>query len=84
MQVNEQSVSVRLSLLELQTARLVSDQESEKGSRARENTRFHQELSEIKADQKELRIEQQKMAKILYTICGGLVVLQVGLQFFKT
>lgn len=83
MQVNEQSVPVRLSLLELQTARLVSDQESEKGTRAREHSRFHQELSEIKADQKELRVEQQKMARILYMMGGGLVVLQVGLQFFK-
>ena len=83
MQVNENSIPVRISILELQTARLVSDQESEKGTRARENIRFHEELSEIKQVQKELRQEQQKMAKILYMMGGGLVVLQVGLQFFK-
>ncbi len=83
MQVNENSVPVRLSLLELQTARLTSDQESEKGTRARENARFHDELAEIKEDQKEIRSEQQKMARVLYMMMGGLVVLQVGLQFFK-
>lgn len=76
MQVNEQSVPTRLSLLELQTTRLVSDHQSEKGVRAMENLRVHEEL-------RELRSEQQKMAKILYMMGGGLVVLQVGLQFFK-
>jgi hypothetical protein len=76
MQVNEELLPTRVSLLELQTARLISDVESEKTMRTNENSRFHEELSEIKG-------EQQKMAKILYMMVGGLVVLQIALQFFK-
>ena len=80
MQVNENSVPVRLSLLELQTARIVSDIESEKGTRARTT---HDLYARLDAMKDEFRAAQERTNRILYMMMGGLVVLQVGLQFFK-
>ena len=56
--------------------RFVSELESEKGTRSRANADIHVHLDRI-------RDMQERTNRILYMMMGGLVVLQVGLQFFK-
>lgn len=72
---SEQPLAIRVSLLELQMERIVSDIESEKGTRMRAN-------SEISVELKEIRDGQRKTDKIIWMMMGGLAVLNVALEFF--
>lgn len=59
----------RLAILEMQMGRIVSDIESEKGTRARTNEQLFRE-------NKEIRDTQEKHSRMLYMGLGGLMVLQ--------
>lgn len=59
---------------EIQIERLVSDVESEKATRARVNADIYSKLEKIQD-------AQEKTNRILYMMLGGLMVLQVILQF---
>lgn len=69
---------IRVAVLETQMGRLVSDQESEKGTRSRANDMILSQLKEIVSD-------QRKIEKIVWTGIGGLAVLQfvIALLFKK-
>ena len=58
-----------LNLHEQQLGRLLSDIESEKGTRARLNAEFTRRLDAIDAS-------QRKLERIIYMAAGGLAVLQ--------
>lgn len=60
---------IKIVQMEEQIARLVSDAESEKDTRARAN-------SSITASLKEIELRQSKLERIIYMGLGGLGVLQ--------
>lgn len=60
---------IKLTQLEAQIDRLVSDAESEKGTRARVNSDFTKRLDTIDEN-------QRKLERIIYMGLGGLAVLQ--------
>jgi len=62
--------------MEIQMERIVSDIESEKGTRARINSDIYAKLEKIQD-------AQQQTNRILWMMLGGLMVLQIVLQFFK-
>lgn len=62
-------IEVRLAILETQIERIVSDIESEKGTRARVN-------SDIIAQLHAIDTTQRKLEKMLWMGIGGLAVLQ--------
>lgn len=67
---------VRMARIEVQVERLVSDVESEKSTRSRVNSDIYEKLEKI-------RDAQEKTNRILYMMLGGLMVLQVILQFVR-
>lgn len=76
MQSADKSSDVRLSLLELEVNRVKQDFESEKDERARTNADMYGKLEKISE-------KQDGTNRILWMMAGGLVVLQIGLRFFK-
>lgn len=64
---------IKITQLEAQVGRLASDQESEKGTRARVNAEFTRRLDQIDAS-------QRKLERIIYMGIGGLAVLQFFLS----
>lgn len=74
----DNDIEVRLAVLETQMERVVSDQESEKATRARVNIDIMAQLREIASD-------QRKTDKIIWSGIGGLAVLQfaVAILFKK-
>lgn len=64
---------IKITQMEAQLERLTSDQESEKGTRARVNTEFSRRLDQIDAN-------QRKLERIIYMGLGGLAVLQFLLK----
>lgn len=71
--MNREEQVIKITELEAQIARLVSDQASEKGTRARTNSEFTRRLDQIDAN-------QRKLERIIYMGCGGLAVLQFFLS----
>lgn len=67
---------VRMARMEIQMERIVSDIESEKGTRARINSDIYAKLEKIQD-------AQQQTNRILWMMLGGLMVLQIVLQFLK-
>ena len=76
MQSTDKSPDVRISVLELQVERVKSDFESERLERVRTQGEIYRELEKI-GD------KQDGTNRILWMMAGGLVVLQVVLQFVK-
>lgn len=74
MDVRERPLPDRVFALELQMSRFVSDMESEKGTRARANVDINLKLDDI-------RERQNSTNRIVYMMLGGVMVLQVALQF---
>ena len=62
--------------MEIQMERIVSDIESEKGTRTRINSDIYAKLEKIQD-------AQQQTNRILYMMLGGLMVLQIVLQMVR-
>lgn len=75
MDVRERPLPDRVLTLELQMARFVSDMESEKGTRSRANVDINLKLDDI-------REQQNRTNRLVYMMLGGVMVLQVAIQFF--
>jgi len=80
MQVNDKSTDTRISLLELQIGRMVADMESEKVTRSRVTTEIQHKLDTLKDS---FRDAQDKTNRILYMMVGGLMLMEVVLQFIR-
>lgn len=68
------TINERLATVEAQVARLVSDAQSEKGTRSRSNDRIDKRFDEV---EKRLRCVERNM----YIAMGGLGALEIGLRF---
>ncbi len=77
----------RVVRLETQMARVLSDIDSEKGTRGRINDDFRRELEAIREGQtqyaKENRSEQEKTNKIVWMGLGGIATLQIVLGAYQ-
>lgn len=70
------TVEAKLAVMRVKIERIESDIESEKGTRARANEAIHRKLETIQDT-------QSATNKIVSMMMGGLMVLQVVLQFLR-
>ena len=72
----EKTLTTRVTVIETQLERIVSDIESEKGTRSRINSEHDRKVDA-------LTTAQDRTNRILYSMLGGFAVIQVLLQFIR-